>query len=88
MTQAPNIFLSARTQLNRLALGQVSAADEVRIKTGASLLGSAVVWSLEGVLSYRVLPFPGGRGDGEHDRDHDADYGDGWLTYESIAEFR
>ena len=27
MTQAPNIFLSARTQLNRLALGQVSAAD-------------------------------------------------------------
>jgi amidase len=27
MTQAPNIFLSARTQLNRLALGQVSAAE-------------------------------------------------------------
>ena len=27
MTQAPNIFLSARTQLNRLALRQVSAAD-------------------------------------------------------------
>jgi amidase len=27
MTQAPNIFLSARTQLNRLALGQVSASE-------------------------------------------------------------
>jgi len=27
MTQAPNIFLSARTQLNRLALGQVSAVE-------------------------------------------------------------
>jgi membrane protein implicated in regulation of membrane protease activity len=27
MTQAPNIFLSARTQLNRLALGQVSATE-------------------------------------------------------------
>ena len=27
MTQAPNIFLTARTQLDRLALGQVSAAD-------------------------------------------------------------
>ncbi len=27
MTQAPNIFLSARTQLDRLALGQVSAVD-------------------------------------------------------------
>lgn len=27
MTQAPNIFLSARTQLDRLALGQVSAID-------------------------------------------------------------
>ncbi|MEQ1607698.1 MAG: amidase family protein [Hyphomonadaceae bacterium] len=27
MTQAPHIFLSARTQLNQLALGQVSAAD-------------------------------------------------------------
>lgn len=27
MTQAPNIFLTARTQVDRLALGQVSAAD-------------------------------------------------------------
>ncbi|MEQ1785183.1 MAG: amidase family protein, partial [Hyphomonadaceae bacterium] len=27
MAQAPNIFLTARTQLDRLALGQVSAAD-------------------------------------------------------------
>lgn len=27
MTQAPNIFLTARTQLDRLALGQVSATD-------------------------------------------------------------
>ncbi len=27
MTQAPNIFLTARTQLDRLALGQVSAVD-------------------------------------------------------------
>ncbi len=32
--------------------------DATRVLT-AGLLGSAVVWSLEGVLSYRVLPFPG-----------------------------
>ena len=43
MTQAPSIFLSARTQLNRLALGQVRAIDLLEEHLARFLAANAAV---------------------------------------------
>ena len=79
MAQAPHIFTSARTQLDQLALGQVSAAEllEEHIERSGGVLGHQVgggrgkdLATAGGAVAGAAIGANSGRGTGEsYDRD-------------------